>query len=118
MQLSDLQWNTEFTSTILLHETLLPNTYKVSLTFNSNTDNIKNQNRAFDRIKYFFQVMMHNGLIMNYKNEHAEALAEYSDKIIMIGQKYNSLESESEIDINTMNILENNYSLYYKILKF
>ena len=81
MQLSDLQWNTEFTSTILLHKTLLPNTYKVSLTFNSNTDNIKNQNRAFDRIKYFFQVMMHNGLIMNYKNEHAKALAEYSDKI-------------------------------------
>ena len=87
MQLSDLQWNTEFTSTILLHETLLPNTYKVSLTFNSNTNNIKNQNRAFDRIKYFFQIMMHNGLIMNYKNEHAKAIAEYSDKIIMIPEE-------------------------------
>ena len=31
--------------------------------------------------------MMHNGLIMNYKNEHAEALAEYSDKIIMIPEE-------------------------------
>ena len=87
MQLSDLQWNTKFTSTILLHKTLLPNTYNISLTFNSNTDNIKNQNRAFDRIKYFFQVMMHNGLIINYKNKHAENLAEYSDKIIMIPEE-------------------------------
>ena len=111
MQLSDLQWNTEFTSTILLHKTLLPNTYKVSLTFNSNTDNIKNQNRAFDRIKYFFQVMMHNGLIMNYKNEHAEALAEYSDKIIMIPEEPFDQIMVAIVHAKLVNIVEGNIQI-------
>ena len=55
MQLSDLKWKTRFTSVILLHDSIVPNTYSVGLTFNSNTDNIVNQNRAFDRIKYFFE---------------------------------------------------------------
>ena len=68
MQLTDLEWNTQFTSTILLHDSIVPNSYGITIKFNSNTDNITNQNRAFDRIKYFFQSMLNNGLIMNYKN--------------------------------------------------
>jgi hypothetical protein len=75
MQLTDLEWNTEFTSTILLHDSIVPNTYTLTIKFNSNTDNINNQNRAFDRIKYFFQSMMNNGLIMNYKNVNADTLS-------------------------------------------
>ena len=65
MQLTDLEWSTDFTSTILLHDAVVPNTYTIKIKFNSNTDNINNQNRAFDRIKYFFRSMMHNGMIMN-----------------------------------------------------
>ena len=38
MQLTDLEWNTTYTSTILLHDSIVPNTYKVNIKFNSNTD--------------------------------------------------------------------------------
>ena len=87
MQLPNLEWSTEFTSTILLHDSVVPNTYTVRIKFNSNTDNINNQNRAFDRIKYFFQSMMHNGMIMNYKNINAGTLSQFADKIIMIPEE-------------------------------
>ena len=43
MQLTDLEWNTEFTSTILLHDSIVPNQYTVTIKFNSTTDNINNQ---------------------------------------------------------------------------
>ena len=87
MQLTDLEWNTDFTSTILLHDSIVPNSYNITIKFNSNTDNIVNQNRAFDRIKYFFQSMLNNGLIMNYKNVNADTLSQYADKIIMIPEE-------------------------------
>jgi|TARA_Y100000310_G_C20572410_1_gene758722 hypothetical protein len=87
MELSDLQWKTKFTSVILLHDLIIPNSYSVKLQFNSNTDIVEDQNRAFDRIKYFFRSMLHNGLIMNYKNKNATVLSTYSDKIIMIPEE-------------------------------
>jgi hypothetical protein len=111
MQLSDLKWSTKFTSTILLHETLLPNTYKISLTFNSNTDNIKIQNRAFDRIKYLFQNMLHNGLIMNYKNKHANSLSQFSDKIIMIPEEPFDQVMVALIHSKLVNIVEGNIQI-------
>ena len=111
MHLADLKWNTAFTSTILLHESLLPNTYKISLTFNSNTDNIKNQNRAFDRIKFLFQNMLHNGLIMNYKNKHADGLSQYSDKIIMIPEEPFDQIMVAIIHSKLVNIVEGNIQI-------
>ena len=41
MQLTDLEWNTDFTSTILLHDSIVPNSYNITIKFNSNTDNLE-----------------------------------------------------------------------------
>ena len=111
MKLTDLEWSTEFTSTILLHESVVPNTYTVKIRFNSNTDNINNQNRAFDRIKYFFQSMMHNGMIMNYKNINAETLAQFADKIIMIPEEPFDQIMVSIIHSKLINIVEGNIQI-------
>ena len=111
MQLTDLEWSTEFTSTILLHESIVPNTYTVRIKFNSNTDNINNQNRAFDRIKYFFQSMMHNGAIMNYKNINAETLAQFADKIIMIPEEPFDQIMVAIIHSKLINIVEGNIQI-------
>ena len=111
MQLTDLEWSTEFTSTILLHESVVPNTYTVRIKFNSNTDNINNQNRAFDRIKYFFQSMMHNGMIMNYKNINAETLAQFADKIIMIPEEPFDQIMVAIIHSKLINIVEGNIQI-------
>ena len=111
MQLSDLKWKTRFTSVILLHDSIVPNTYSVGLTFNSNTDNIVNQNRAFDRIKYFFQSMTSNGLIMNYKNDHANNLSQYSDKIIMIPEEPFDQIMVAIIHSKLINIVEGNIQI-------
>jgi|TARA_B100001964_G_scaffold242855_1_gene318934 hypothetical protein len=111
MQLSDLKWKTRFTSVILLHDSIVPNTYSVGLTFNSNTDNIVNQNRAFDRIKYFFQSMTSNGLIMNYKNDHANNLSQYSDKIIMIPEEPFDQIMVAIIHSKLVNIVEGNIQI-------
>ena len=111
MQLTDLEWSTEFTSTILLHESIVPNTYTVRIKFNSNTDNINNQNRAFDRIKYFFQSMMHNGMIMNYKNINADTLAQFADKIIMIPEEPFDQIMVAIIHSKLINIVEGNIQI-------
>ena len=111
MQLTDLEWSTEFTSTILLHDAVVPNTYTVKIKFNSNTDNIVNQNRAFDRIKYFFQTMMHNGMIMNYKNINAETLAQFADKIIMIPEEPFDQIMVAIIHSKLVNIVEGNIQI-------
>jgi len=111
MQLTDLEWGTQFTSTILLHESVVPNTYTVRIKFNSNTDNINNQNRAFDRIKYFFQSMMHNGMIMNYKNINAETLAQFADKIIMIPEEPFDQIMVAIIHSKLINIVEGNIQI-------
>ena len=111
MQLQDLEWSTEFTSTILLHDSVVPNTYAVTLKFNSNTDNIVNQNRAFDTIKYFFQSMMHNGMIMNYKNINAETLAQFADKIIMIPEEPFDQIMVAIIHSKLINIVEGNIQI-------
>ena len=111
MQLTDLEWSTEFTSTILLHESVVPNTYTVRIKFNSNTDNINNQNRAFDRIKYFFQSMMHNGMIMNYKNINADTLAQFADKIIMIPEEPFDQIMVAIIHSKLINIVEGNIQI-------
>jgi hypothetical protein len=111
MKLTDLEWSTEFTSTILLHESVVPNTYTVRIKFNSNTDNITNQNRAFDRIKYFFQSMMHNGMIMNYKNINAETLAQFADKIIMIPEEPFDQIMVAIIHSKLINIVEGNIQI-------
>ena len=111
MQLTDLEWSTEFTSTILLHDAVVPNTYTVKIKFNSNTDNIVNQNRAFDRIKYFFQTMMHNGMIMNYKNINAETLAQFADKIIMIPEEPFDQIMVAIIHSKLINIVEGNIQI-------
>jgi len=111
MQLTDLEWSTEFTSTILLHDAVVPNTYTVKIKFNSNTDNIVNQNRAFDRIKYFFQTMMHNGMIMNYKNINAETLAQFADKIITIPEEPFDQIMVAIIHSKLINIVEGNIQI-------
>ena len=111
MQLTDLEWNTEFTSTILLHDSIVPNTYTLTIKFNSNTDNINNQNRAFDRIKYFFQSMMNNGLIMNYKNVNADTLSQYADKIIMIPEEPFDQIMVAIIHSKLINIVEGNIQI-------
>tara|TARA_B100001063_G_scaffold245032_1_gene279471 strand:- start:1695 stop:2297 length:603 start_codon:yes stop_codon:yes gene_type:complete len=111
MQLTDLEWSTEFTSTILLHESVVPNTYTVRIKFNSNTDNINNQNRAFDRIKYFFQSMMHNAMIMNYKNINAGTLSQFADKIIMIPEEPFDQIMVSIIHSKLINIVEGNIQI-------
>jgi len=111
MQLTDLEWSTDFTSTILLHESVVPNTYTVRIKFNSNTDNINNQNRAFDRIKYFFQSMMHNGMIMNYKNINAETLSQFADKIIMIPEEPFDQIMVAIIHSKLVNIVEGNIQI-------
>ena len=111
MQLTDLEWNTTYTSTILLHDSIVPNTYTVNIKFNSNTDNINNQNRAFDRIKYFFQSMMHNGLIMNYKNDNAETLSQYADKIIMIPEEPFDQIMVAIVHAKLVNIVEGNIQI-------
>ena len=111
MQLPNLEWSTEFTSTILLHESVVPNTYTVRIKFNSNTDNINNQNRAFDRIKYFFQSMMHNGMIMNYKNINADTLAQFADKIIMIPEEPFDQIMVAIIHSKLINIVEGNIQI-------
>jgi len=111
MQLPNLEWSTEFTSTILLHESVVPNTYTVRIKFNSNTDNINNQNRAFDRIKYFFQSMMHNGMIMNYKNINAETVSQFADKIIMIPEEPFDQIMVAIIHSKLTNIVEGNIQI-------
>ena len=111
MQLTDLEWSTEFTSTILLHDSVVPNTYTVRIKFNSNTDNINNQNRAFDRIKYFFQSMMHNGMIMNYKNINAGTLSQFADKIIMIPEEPFDQIMVAIIHSKLTNIVEGNIQI-------
>jgi|TARA_Y100001938_G_scaffold144808_1_gene220206 hypothetical protein len=111
MQLTDLEWSTDFTSTILLHDAVVPNTYTIKIKFNSNTDNINNQNRAFDRIKYFFRSMMHNGMIMNYKNINAETLAQFADKIIMIPEEPFDQIMVAIIHSKLINIVEGNIQI-------
>ena len=111
MQLTDLEWNTEFTSTILLHDSIVPNTYTLTIKFNSNTDNINNQNRAFDRIKYFFQSMLNNGLIMNYKNVNADTLSQYADKIIMIPEEPFDQIMVAIIHSKLINVVEGNIQI-------
>ena len=111
MQLTDLEWNTEFTSTILLHDSIVPNSYSITIKFNSNTDNINNQNRAFDRMKYFFQSLMNNGLIMNYKNVNADTLSQYADKIIMIPEEPFDQIMVAIIHAKLINIVEENIQI-------
>jgi len=111
MQLTDLEWNTEFTSTILLHDSIVPNSYSIQIKFNSNTDNINNQNRAFDRMKYFFQSLMNNGLIMNYKNVNADTLSQYADKIIMIPEEPFDQIMVAIIHSKLINIVEANIQI-------
>tara|TARA_A100001015_G_scaffold260808_1_gene305855 strand:+ start:2712 stop:3311 length:600 start_codon:yes stop_codon:yes gene_type:complete len=111
MQLTDLEWSTNFTSTILLHDSVVPNTYQIKIKFNSSTDNINNQNRAFDRIKYFFQSMMHNGMIMNYKNINAETLAQFADKIIMIPEEPFDQIMVAIVHSKLINIVEGNIQI-------
>ena len=111
MQLTDLEWNTEFTSTILLHDSIVPNSYSITIKFNSNTDNINNQNRAFDRMKYFFQSLMNNGLIMNYKNVNADTLSQYADKIIMIPEEPFDQIMVAIIHAKLINIVEANIQI-------
>ena len=111
MQLTDLEWNSEFTSTILLHDSIVPNSYTVTIKFNSSTDNIVNQNRAFDRIKYFFQSMMNNGLIMNYKNVNADTLSQYADKIIMIPEEPFDQIMVAIIHSKLINVVEGNIQI-------
>ena len=111
MQLTDLEWNTSFTSTILLHDSIVPNLYNITIKFNSNTDNINNQNRAFDRIKYFFHNMLNNGLIMNYKNVNADTLSQYADKIIMIPEEPFDQIMVAIIHSKLINIVEGNIQI-------
>ena len=111
MQLTDLEWNTSFTSTILLHDSIVPNPYNITIKFNSNTDNINNQNRAFDRIKYFFHNMLNNGLIMNYKNVNADTLSQYADKIIMIPEEPFDQIMVAIIHSKLINIVEGNIQI-------
>jgi hypothetical protein len=55
--------------------------------------------------------MMHNGMIMNYKNINAETLAQFADKIIMIPEEPFDQIMVSIIHSKLINIVEGNIQI-------
>lgn len=60
--MADLTWNRSWDSIILYEDQLLPNTYNISVDFNVRTEDGEDQNISLDRLKYFVDAILQDGV--------------------------------------------------------
>lgn len=61
-------WRARWYGNLLLDNDLLINQYDVSVDFIPNTAAIRDQNKSFERIKYFFNVVCNSSVVSNMDN--------------------------------------------------
>jgi len=69
--MADLTWNRSWDSTILYEDQLLPNTYNISVDFNVLTDDGEDQNISMDRLKYFIDTILQDGVFCKIDDSRA-----------------------------------------------
>ena len=67
-------WNTQFLSTIIIEQELMPNLYNVSVTFDCEVDDFCLQNIGFERIKYFFNSLLRDTVIASKHNKATKSM--------------------------------------------
>lgn len=105
--MTDLSYECEFDSVIVLEDWLSPNKYKVKIYFDVETDNGDHQNIAFERIKIMLEDVFHNSMIISLDNPLLQTLAKKTKQriitlpnepldVIVAAILYNKLNAISE----------------------
>jgi hypothetical protein len=74
--MSIVYWKTDFLSIIVSEDDIVPNSYEVGLYLETNTTDIREQNVAFERIKFFLNSQCQNGTFASISNKKICAIVE------------------------------------------
>lgn len=78
------KFNTEFTGITVIGKALLPNFFKVSVTFTVNEANAYMQNIAFNRIKHFIENEMNFSVLITKKNPLFKQFINLQNRVIVL----------------------------------
>ena len=82
--MSIVYWKTEFLSIIVSEDDIVPNSYEVGLYLETNTTDIREQNVAFERIKFFLNSQCQNGTFVSMSNKFSKVFLENSNPRIIL----------------------------------
>jgi len=78
----NLTWGTNWQSTVLVQDVILPNTYDATVAFEFNTPVKEKQMVAFDRMKFIFDMILAGNMIANVENPLVGKLYETTNTTI------------------------------------
>jgi hypothetical protein len=81
--MTDLSYECEFETVIVLDEYINPNKYKIKIYFDIETDNGDHQNTAFERIKIMLEAIFSNSMLINLNNPLLQILAKKTKQRII-----------------------------------
>ena len=81
--MTDLSYECEFESVIVLEDWLSPNKYKIKVYFDVETDNGDHQNMAFERMKIMLEAIFANSMIISMDNPLLQTFAKKTKQRII-----------------------------------
>ena len=85
-------WETQFDSIVVVDDTIYPNLYNVKISFLPRVTDIKLQNNSFDRIKYLFNKLCENSVILQPKSPLENTFFKMPiNKVLLPGNPYDQL---------------------------
>lgn len=81
--MTDLSFDCEFNTSIVLDEWITPNKYRCKVYFDVETDSGDNQNIAFERIKILMEAVFENSMIISMNNPLLQTLAKKTKQRII-----------------------------------
>jgi hypothetical protein len=96
--MSDLTWKTSWESVIFYDDLLLPNKYRLKMFFDVATDDSDEQNIAFDRLKFFVENVMQDGIFCSVDDPKISFyMNNFKQKIVTFVQQPQDLTVVSHI---------------------
>jgi len=85
-------WETEFDAIVIVDDVVYPNNYHIKLTFLPKVTDIKLQNNSFDRVKYLFEKLCENSVILKPKSNLESVFFKMPvNKILLPGDAHDQL---------------------------